>query len=217
MERTYPKELSLTATEEEIVSRIRNRIGDSIVFVRDYLSATESTDDTTKVIADGLTYYNEAYKLWPYHLTVDGTTYSGATNPTVLEYQHLTFTTVSGGGTLRGKVLDFALETFKLSDNEIWTIYQNVDLTGLVDNANCITDYMTFLKACLDLIKILRTKRIKDDYSSITVRDADTEYVKEARGVGDPYKDLYTNIENELNMLIDKCNKDLYWDGIRLE
>ena len=217
MQRTYPKELSLTIAQEAIINKIRNRIGDSIIFIRDYMSASESTDEVIKIIADGLTYYNETYRFWPYHLTVAGTTYSGSTNPEVFEYQHLTFTTLSGGGNLRGKIIDFALETFKLSDDEIWTIYENVDLTGLVDNADCITDYMMFLKACLDLIKILRTKRLKDDYSTITVRDSDTEYTKDARGTADPYKDLYANIETELNILIDRCNSALYWDGIRLE
>lgn len=229
MQRTYPREVTLTDIQQALVDRIRDRIGDSILFIQEYLSASDSAT-SSKIIAGGLTYHNSDYKFWPFHLTVDGTTYSGATitsgtnsgtrDPQVMRYQYLVFTTVAGN-TLVGKVLDFGLEAFKLSDQEIWNVYNNVDLTGLVQNDDCITEYMKFLKACLDLCKILRTRRYHDDFMEKKVRDSDTEYSRSpGRSSADPYKDLYRNIEDELQRLIDNCNKGgaaLYWGGIRVE
>jgi hypothetical protein len=216
MDRTYPRELNISDSNYELIERIRDRIGDSIIFKLEYMTADESLTNS-KLVAGGMTYYDAVTNYWPYNIEIDSVVYSGSTNPSVSRYQYLEFSTISGG-TLKGRVIDFGLETFKLPDKTIWNTYQNVDLTGLVKDPDCITDYMIFLKACLDLCKILRTKRIKDDYSSIEVVDADTRFSKQGRGTGDPYKDLFTNIESELNKLIDECNKNaLYWDGIRLE
>ena len=220
MERTYPREIDLSPSEYDIIDRIRSRIGDPVVFKREYMSTAVSAT-SGKLIAGGMCYYEPVSYFWPYNISVNNITYSGITisglNPSVTGYQYLEFSTVSGGGSLAGKELDFGLETFKLSDKIIWQTYQNVDLTGLVTNSACITPQMNFLKACLDLCKILRTRRIGVDYSRVTVVDADTQYTKESNNPSDPYKDLYLNIESELDKLIYRCNKTLYWGGTRIE
>ena len=207
MDRTYPRELSITDDEYNIIERIRNRIGDSIVFNREYMTASDSLTNS-KLVAGGKTYYNPSIQFWPYNIKVNtttysGTVYSGGINPSVYRYQYL----------------EFSFETFKLPDRVIWDTYDNATVIGLLKDPDDETDYMKFLKACIDLCKILRTKRIRDDYSNIEVVDGDTRYTKQGRtGTADPYKDLYMNIEDELNRLIDMANRNsIYMDGIRVE
>jgi len=217
MERTYPREIELTDDQYALIDRVRDRIGDSIMFKHEYMDASQSAVNA-KLVAGGMSYYDPVNFYWPYNIVVNGTTYSGVTNPSVSRYQYLEFTTVSGGGTLKGKVIDFGLETFKLSDKTIWNTYQNVDLTGLVTVPEYITDYMIFLKCCLDLCKILRTRLVGSNYSYTEIVDADTRFTKDAsRSGADPYKDLYSNIEQELNAIIDSCNRQPYTGGIRIE
>jgi hypothetical protein len=208
MVRTYPEEIELTPTQSGIISDMRIRIGDPIVIYNEYIASTE----TSARVISSTTYYNSDIRFWPYNISINGTTCSGLTNPDVLTYQYLKFT-----DTLTSKTLDFWLESFKLSNTELITLWENASLTGIVFNESCITAHMLFLKACLDALELLRTRSQNESYNRLTVEDADTRFVREPQTGIDPLKDLYQGISTELNQLIEYCNKKPFSGGVRLE
>lgn len=210
--RTYPAEYSLFSGDEVIISSIRDRIGDRPAMRRYYLTIG-SQEQTQYVVYDNHTFYDEETRFWPYHLLFNSTTYSGLDNPQVINYQYMQF---EDSIDLSSATSDFWVETFYLSDFEIWTAYLSVDLTPLLRNTNCVTDEMNILKAAIDLVPALRTSKARYFYSSIKSRDNDTDF-EQGRLQVDPYKDLVTKMRKELDTLIYECNHRLYQGGYRIE
>lgn len=207
--RTYPAEYSTFDGDAVIITQIRDKIGDRVSMKRYILPDTE----TSYVMGDGLTFYDEDTRYWPYHIVHNSTTYSGVDNPQVLNYQYMVFDSPVD---LSTNASDFWVESFYLSDFEIWTAYLSVDLTPLVLDSDCITDDMNILQAAIDLIDPLRTIKARFFYGGLEVRDNDTTYRKyEMRQ--DPYKDLVNRLQKQLQALIDECNTRLYHGGFRLE
>ena len=215
LSRTYPAEwTTISEADEAIIYSIRERIGDRPELNRYYLLATNTENMNRYVMEDGVTFNDNGYRFWPYHLSIDGTTVASGVD--VLRYKYMHFGDC-GDPNLKDNNLDFWVEIFFLSDFEIWTAYMNVDLTPLVRNEDCITEEMNMLKAAIDLIPALRASQREYLYAGKRVRDNDTEYEKKLMSGVDPHKDLLTALQKELDTLIDRCNKTLYWDGYRIE
>jgi hypothetical protein len=209
--RTYPTEYSTFDGDYTIISTIRDKIGDRVKLRRYYLPVGNDNVDTY-IQEDNLTFYDDNVRYWPYHLTFSGTTFSGTSNPQILDYQYMLFTDPVTD--LSAAAMDFWVETFYLSDFEIWTAYLNVDLLPFFDNDDCITEEMEMLKAAIDLVPSLRAARL-DLYRGKKVRDDDVEYTQNDLGGSraDPWKDLLKKLQDELNELIAQCNTSLYNDG----
>jgi hypothetical protein len=210
---TYPAEYTIYDADEDIINAIRDRIGDRLEFTRYYLPAAGSAIGNY-VQDDDLTFYDSRKKFWPYHLKLGTLTCSGVTNPQVLGYKYLIFQSPIESLTASG--IDFWVHTFKLSDYEIWSAYLSVDLTPLLKDPDCLSEEMEILKAAIDLIVAHRTD-IEDLYTSKEVVDNDTRYRRDKATGVDPLKDLVDGLQQELDRLIDECNKRLLQDGYRLE
>jgi len=211
--RTYPPEWeSIEGADEAIIYSIRERIGDRPELNRYYLTA--GSDNIAKyIMPDNVTFNDNGYRFWPYHLSVDDTTV--ASGVSILSYKYMNFDGLEGN--LTESNLDFWVEVFYLSDFEIWTAYLNVDLTPYVRRPECITETMEILKASVDLLPALRASKKDYFYANKRVRDNDTEYERSMMAGVDPLKDLVASLQKELDALIEKCNKKLYMDGYRLE
>lgn len=211
--RTYPTEYSTFSGDETIISTIRDKIGDRVKLRRYYLPVGNSSV-SDYVQDDNVTFYDDTVRYWPYHLTFSGTTYSGTTNPQVLDYKYMLFS--SPISDLTAAAMDFWVETFYLSDFEIWTAYLNVDLTPFVDDPDCITEEMEMIKAAIDLVPSLRSAKMVDFYQEKSVVDDDVSYKQAGLGGSraDPWKDVLKKLQDELDTLISECNNNLYNDGI---
>jgi len=211
--RTYPTEYSLYGADVDIIQAIRDKIGDRLELRRYYLpSGNENL--ARYVQTDNLTFYDSTTKFWPYHIKVGSLTCSGITNPQVLGYHYLVFQDPVGNVTTSG--IDFWVDTFKLSDYEIWTAYLSVDLSPLVKDPDCITEDMEIIKAAIDLVPSMRTK-IDDLYTSKEVVDNDTRYRQDRATSIDPFKDLLDGLQDQLDKLIKENCYRLLQDGYRVE
>ena len=211
--RTYPSEIDVLDADELIVKQIREKMGDQPKLVR-YIVKPGSDAAAKYIMDDNLTFYNDKDRFWPYNVTVSGTTYSGIDNPQILNYHYLTFSDPVQD--LTQVPLDLWVETFFISDYEIWTTYLSIDLTPLVRNPACITENMNAIKAAIELIPVLRELEIEWLYATREVTDGDQKY-RSTFGTIDPYKDRLRDLQAELQRLIDMCNKKPYFGGIRLE
>lgn len=215
LSRTYPAEwTTITSADEAIIYSIRERIGDRPELNRYYLPASNSDNMNRYIMEDGITFNDNGYRFWPYHLSIDGTTVTSGVD--ILRYKYMYFEDY-GDPNLKDNDLDFWVEFFYVSDFEIWTAYLNVDLTPLVRREECITEEMNILKAAIDLVPALRASKREEFYANKRVRDNDTEYERRLTSGVDPHKDLVDGLQAELDKLIDNCNKKLYWDGYRVE
>jgi hypothetical protein len=211
--RTYPSECTVYNCDYLIVSAIRDRIGDRATLKRYYIPV--SGDFSQYVPYDTGTFYDEDTRFWPYHIKVGDTVCSGTQDPQTMDYHYMTFTDPSRNLTASG--IDFWVESFKLSDYEVWTAYLSVDLTGLVTNPDCISEDMNILKAAIDLVPVLRTYLINSLYIVRDVTDRDTKFKQQLMTGTDPFKDLVNGLQKELDKMIDKCNKTPLNEGWRLE
>jgi hypothetical protein len=211
--RTYPSECTVYNCDYLIVSAIRDRIGDKPNLKRYYIPV--SGDFSKYVPYDTSTFYDGDTRFWPYHIQVGATVCSGVTSPQTMDYHYMNFTDPSYNLTASG--IDFWVESFRLSDYEIWTAYLSVDLTGLVKNPDCITEDMNILKAAIDLVPALRTNLINSLYIIRDVTDRDTRFRQQLMAGADPFKDLVSGMQKELDKIIDICNKTPINDGWRLE
>lgn len=212
--RTYPAEWYTIGADEAIVSSIRDRIGDRPELRRYYILA--SSDNMRRYIMDDkVTFTDNQVRLWPYHLSINQATVTSGID--VLSYKYINLSEVDQD--LTSDLLDFWVETFYLSDFEIWSAYLNADLTSYVNNPECITEEMEILKAAIDLVPALRTSKYVQDmvYSDRRVKDNDTEYQSKLASGVDPYKDLIGKLQGELDRLLDRCNKTPYAGGYRVE
>jgi len=210
--RTYPAEYDTFSGDEVIINAIRDKIGDRLELKR-YVLAVGSQEVTDYVMSDGTTFYDADARFWPYHLTYSGTTYSGTTNPQVLNYHYMLF---ENPVDLTAYASDFWVESFYLSDFEIWTAFLAVDLTPLVPDVTCITEDMNIVKAALDLVPSLRASKAKYFYGGLEIQDNDTTF-RQSELRSDPFKDLVDKLQKELDDLINECKTRLYQGGYRIE
>jgi hypothetical protein len=211
--RTFPAEWTTIGGSELIINSIRERIGDKPELQRYFLPA--NCENMSKYIMDdNITFYDNRYKFWPYHLSISGATVASGVD--VLHYKYMYFGDISDGN-ITDDPLDFWVESFYLSDFDIWNAYLSVDLDSYVRDSGCITEEMMVLKAALDLLPALRVSRKEQDYTRKRVRDNDTEYEKYMNTGVDPLKDTLATLQAEFDRLINNCNKNLYWDGYRVE
>jgi hypothetical protein len=212
--RTFPAEwTTIAGADEAIIYSIRERIGDRPELNRYYLTA--NSDNMPKyIMEDNVTFNDNGYRFWPYHLSISGSTVASGVN--VLRYKYMDLAEASDGN-VKDDNLDFWVEVFYLSDFEIWTAYLNVDLTPHVRKPECITETMEILKAAIDLLPALRASKKDYFYANKRVRDNDTEFEKSMMSGVDPHKDLLMALQKELDGLIDRCNKTPYMDGYRIE
>jgi hypothetical protein len=211
--RTYPSECTIYNCDSLITTAIRDRLGDRTVLKRFRLSPTDNFSDY--IDGDTSTFYIENPKVWPYNLKVGNTVCSGIDCAQVIDYHYIAL----DGYDLTASGMDFWLETFKLSDYEIWTAFLSVDLSPIVRTPNCITLEMEIIKAAIDLLPSIRDKMFEDgEYMSREVTDKNQSYRQSLAGGVDPYKDLLTTLQSELTRLIERnCYKRLYRGGYRLE
>jgi hypothetical protein len=213
LNRTYPSECSIYGCDDLIISAVRDKIGDKAELKRYYVGV--GGDFTEYVPADPATFFSEEARFWPYHIKVGSTVCSGIYNPHVVNYHYMVFedsTNLSASG------IDFWVESFKLSDYEIWTAYLSVDLSTYVNNPDCVTPEMEILKAAIDLIPSIRVSNIDSLYTSKEVTDKNTSYRRTVSNTSDPYGELLRSLQKELDYLIElNCTKKLASTGIRIE
>jgi hypothetical protein len=215
LNRTYPSECSIYGCDDLIISAIRDKIGDRSELKRYYVAVGGDFDEYVPADADTSTFSNEDIKFWPYSIKVGGAVCSGVYNPQVVDYHYLVF---EDSYNLTASGIDFWVESFKLSDYEIWTAYLSVDLSSYVNDSACITDEMEILKAAIDLIPSIRVANMGDLYTTKEVVDKNTSYRKTVSNTADPYGDLLKRLQKDLDYLIElNCTKKLYQDGIRIE
>jgi hypothetical protein len=213
LNRTYPSECSLYGCDDLVISAIRDKIGDRTELKRYYV--TVGGDFSEFVPADPSTFSNEDVKFWPYHVKVGSTVCSGIYDPHVINYHYMVF---DESYNLTTSGIDFWVESFKLSDYEIWTAYLSVDLSSYVVNTACVTEEMEILKAAIDLIPSIRVGNMDDLYTSKEVTDKNTSYRKTVSNTSDPYGDLLKRLQKDLDYLIElNCTKKLTSTGIRIE
>lgn len=212
--RTYPAEwTTIAGADETIIYSIRERLGDQPELHRYYLPAG-SENMSRYIMGDNVTFNDNGYRFWPYHITIDSTPVTSGID--IVSYKYMSLADASDGD-ITDNNLDFWLEVFYLSDFQIWTAYLNVDLTPLLRKEDCLTEEMTILKAAIDLIYPLRASQRESFYAGRRVRDNDTEFEKKMVSGVDPHKDLVEGLQAELDKLIDNCNKKIYVGGYRVE
>ena len=210
--RTYPSECSIYGCDDLIISAIRDKIGDRVELKRYYIGI--GGDFSEYVSTDPYTFVNEDVKFWPYNIKVGGTVCSGTDNPQIIDYHYMVF----DGYALTSSGIDFWVESFILSDYEIWTAYLSVDLSPYVNSNDCITEEMEILKASIDLIPSIRSLKFDDLYSSKEVTDKNTSYRKSISNTVDPYGDLIKKLQKDLDYLIESnCTKKILRTGYRIE
>lgn len=199
----YPVEHTLTSSEETIVFRIRQLIGDEKeVFVDDI----QNLQSSNAVSANGTMYQLEEPKGYPMEVYIDGLEYSQNTNPEMLSYKFLKFKpTVSGspiGPLASGNTLTVLYNHFRHSDLEIINTYDTSAMSFLVDQGGLDQedigiDLMILATAYLLLMNDLNLY-IKE---SVTIKDSDSEFSTGNRASA--LKDLLKAIADKINHALD--------------
>lgn len=143
---TYQTEALYTNNDHLVIDKIRTVLGDRKELIRDFVSPTTGYSSISE---DGYTHSFSNPRGWPVSITLDNNLYTTHEEPTVNDYQFITFSgtqisTISG-------TLDIWYYNFRFSDSEILNVYNS-----LVPPTPLTSDQMTFdlsiLCASLELL-----------------------------------------------------------------
>lgn len=219
---TYPPELSLTHDELDIVNRVRDELGDTRMVKRDYYDGTSynaslgttlgDNDSWAKVSSDKKTYEMED-RGWPLSILVNGTTYSGSTQPRVQGYSYLMFDSPSAIFTVTG-TFSIYYNTFRFSDKEILNAYDRIDYIPGTAGITTIPISWFYLFAS---IKLLEGEFQADANEAASIADGDTRYSNEA-AIAARQKEL-ADLRKRLLKEIEDYKFDLSYniDGVRVD
>ena len=170
---TYPEETDFEYADEIIIKKIRRLIGDFKGLSRLYI-----TDDDTScqyLHEDGKTIEIKE-KGWPVYVSVkypdEGATEKIIlTDPVVQGYKHLAFTDTLVSGTTM-PIVDVWYHTFKFSDVEVYTAYEDSFIPAKVPSASVTQDHL-ILQSAIDLLENMTFEDIVED-GAVIKDDKDT-------------------------------------------
>ncbi len=207
---TYPDEIELTAEQALVVSNIRALVGDG--FNLDYDSPAFS-DYTTRVFRDGTLYKfkDQDLNAWPVKVSVSGTDYTELTEPQVLNYKMLLFSSAA----VNEPTFEMFFKTFRYSDQSILDAYTQA-LMLLSERSipvAAIPENLVELQAAVVLLE----GSLASSTGNITVIDGRTEFQKEGTGTGDLAR--LENLKKVMDkmMLEIRTHISLNLEGIRQE
>lgn len=168
---SYPTEASFTVAEQEIIFRIRQLISDTKeIFVDD----VANVNSCGKVTASGTMYQLEEPKGYPLEVYVNGIEFTSPTNPKMLGYKFLQF---SSSVLVSGASLTVVYEHFNHSDLEILDTYDSSSLTYLVSACNLTLDEIGPDLIVLATAYILITKDLQEFIkSAVNLEDSDSRF-----------------------------------------
>jgi hypothetical protein len=166
----YPQ-LSLPPTDQSIVYKIRQLIGDEPEpFVDDILNI----DTCSRVTAGGTIYELEEAKGYPLKVLVNGVEYTQLNNPQVLGYKLLVF---SGATLVDGANLTVVYNHFRHSDSDIIDTYDTSAYTYLVEACNLTPDEIGIDLLSLSTAYILLTNDLSVYVkSAVSLADSDSSF-----------------------------------------
>jgi len=166
---TYPEEADFTEDDFYVVDRIRLYIGDQKEITRDYVSATTGYDSVSE---DGYTYTLSNPKGWPVKVVLDGVSYTTLDEPTVEDYQFITFSGVQINTT--SGTLDVWYSHFRFSDIAVLTAYNGLtppyplSATQVTFELEAVTTAIDLLSAELRLFGATSSSEV-DIYQEIRI------------------------------------------------
>lgn len=186
---SYPQEL-LDISEQEIVFRIRQLIGDEIeVFIDE-----KNSDSCRSILVSGSMYELEEPKGYPTYVCVNGLEYSSSTNPSVVGYKFLQF---QAPVLVSGAQLTVIYNHFRHSDKEIIDTYDTSALTYLTAQCNLSVEDLGMDLLILATSYILLQKDLSIYIkSAVKLTDSDSEFDASQRPRY--IKDLLDRIGKEL-------------------
>ena len=162
---TYPVEVGYGTSEQLVIDRIRNFLGDFVDLKREY-------NEQDNIHEDGKVYELET-KGWPCSININGTTYNTTSNPAVNNYCYLEFSddiTTLSGVDLK---IDVFYYMFRFSDREIIKAYNTAYPPYPLTTANA-TSEVYMLQTSLTL---LNGELIRDSIESgATITDEDSRW-----------------------------------------
>ena len=207
--KTYPAEMDFTSSQQNMISRIRQYIGDFKEINRDYMSPTTSYENLSD---DGFTITFDNPKAWPLAITVDGTVYTSIIDPIVNGYQFITFS-----GTLitqDSSTADVWYEHFRFSDREIFDMYETVELPPRVSSSMATLEIYELSTAINILESEFRGFMVT---SSNKVSIYEEISIDASAGLSARQDDL-NNLRKRLNDIIDNAvANNLTMFGVRIE
>jgi hypothetical protein len=138
----YPTERGFSTSDDLVISKIRNLIGDTKKL------AYYNTEACTELIINDHTMDMGEPKMWPLFVSLDDVEKVSATDPYVDNYRFLTF---SGTLTDTSDVMVFA-ETFRFSDVEIYNAYNVCMLPPMLTQQTVTEDHL-ILQTAIDLLE----------------------------------------------------------------
>ncbi len=138
----YPPEVSFTPEQEDIVSKIRNLIGDRQQL--GYLNL-ETCDD---VITNNPHIIDLDKKIWPVYICLSDVEKISRTDPYVDGYRYLTFS----GEVDPSSSLEIFYAEFRFSDAEIYDAFDSAMVPPMLTTATVTSDHM-ILQAAIDLLE----------------------------------------------------------------
>ncbi len=188
----YTVEREFSASELEIIFRIRQLIGDEKeVFVDDV-----NSNCTNRVLASGTMYQLEEPKGYPLEVYVNGIEYttSGSITADVLGYKLIKF---SNPVLFSGVNITVIYEHFRHSDSEILDTYDTSSMTYLTQQCNLSAEDLGIDLLVLATSYVLLMKDLHNYIkSAIRVQDSDSQFDGSTRPT--VLKDLLKSISDEL-------------------
>ena len=120
---TYPAEAVFTSNDYFVIDKIRQLTGDRKELTRDYVSPATGYDSISE---DGKTHTLSNPRGWPVSVLVDGVEFTSREEPTVNDFQFVTFSGSTTIAEVSGTVFDVWFYHFRTSDSEILRIYNGL-------------------------------------------------------------------------------------------
>ena len=186
---TYPQE-NLDSSEQEIVFRIRQLIGDEKeVFIDD-----KSTNHCSNIMISGSVYELEEPKGYPIYVAVNGVEHDDLTDPIVIGYKYLQFPSTI---LVSGATISVIYNHFRHSDLEIIDTYDSGALTYLSAQCNLSQEDIGVDLLVLATAYILLQKDLNNYIkSAVSLSDSDSQFDASSRPRY--IKDLLDKISDEL-------------------
>lgn len=160
---SYPDEVYLSESEEEIVNKIRILIGDRKKLIHDYISTCQSRlsyNENTIEMKD---------KGWPVYINKNGVEKTRVVDPYVDGYRYLTFS----GAVQPDDTFDMYCYSFRNSDTEIYQAYNSAMIPPGLTTTTVTVDHLT-IQAAIDLLEAENWSAYNDEGARI--KDGDTTF-----------------------------------------
>lgn len=167
----YPVEAAITLPEQEIIFRIRQLIGDT---KETFVDDVENTLVCGGVSASGTLYQLQEPRGYPTNVYVNGIEFTDPTNPSVLGYKYLKF---SSPTLVSGASITVIYEHFNHSDVEIIDTYDSSAYTYLTGQCNLNPADLGVDLLVLATAYVLLTKDLNNYIkSAVNLEDSDSRF-----------------------------------------